>query len=215
LVFSKTEGYRHESIPVGVAALTRMAQGRGWSLQATEDASTFSDSGLAAYDVLVFLSSSGDAFDDEQQSAFERYIRAGGGYVGIHGASTTEYDWPFYGELVGAYFREHPDIQPAVIRVENANHPSVVGLPSEWRRTDEWYSFRANPRPNVTVLLTLDETSYSPGASAMGADHPIAWFHEYEGGRAFYTALGHTDESYAESAFLGHLQGAIEWAAGR
>jgi type 1 glutamine amidotransferase len=214
LVFSKTEGFRHESIPAGLVALTNMASDRGWTLQATEDASRFSDSGLAPYNVLVFLSPSGDVFTADQQAAFERYIRAGHGFVGIHAASTVEYDWPFYGELVGAFFREHPDVQPAVIRVENANHPSTTGLPNEWRRTDEWYSFRANPRPNVTVLLTLDETSYSAGTSTMGGDHPIAWYHEYQGSRAFYTALGHTDESYAEPAFLGHIQGAIEWAAG-
>jgi type 1 glutamine amidotransferase len=217
LVFSKTteDGYRHDSIPVGIAALTRLASDRGWSLRATEDATVFSDSGLEPFDVLVFLSPSGDPLDAVQQAAFERYIRAGGGYVGIHGASAAEYDWPFYGELVGAYLSEHPEIQEAVIRVENASHPATAGLPTTWRRTDEWYAFRANPRSNVTVLLTLDETTYSPGTSAMGADHPIAWYHTYESGRAFYTALGHTNESYSEPLFIGHIEGAIVWAAGR
>jgi type 1 glutamine amidotransferase len=214
LVFSRTTGYRHDSIPAGIAALSSVASERGFSLSASEDAAVFSDSGLEPFDVIVFLSTTGEVLDAEQQGAFERFIRAGGGWVGIHSASDTEYDWPFYGDLVGAYFREHPAIQEAVVHVEDATHPATRGIPSEWRRTDEWYAFGENPRPNVSVLLTLDETTYAPGTATMGADHPMAWYHEYEGGRAFYTALGHTSESYAEPAFLGHLEGAIEWAAG-
>ena len=214
LVYSWTTGYRHDSIPAGLTVLTFIANERGWTLSASEDATIFSDSGLQPFNVIVFLSTTGEVLDAAQQAAFERFIRAGGGFVGIHSASDTEYDWPFYGGLVGAYFREHPAIQEAVIRVEDATHPATKGIPSEWRRTDEWYAFRENPRPNVTVLLTLDETTYAPGTATMGADHPVAWYHEYEGGRAFYTALGHTSETYAEPAFLGHLAGAIEWAAG-
>lgn len=215
LVFSRTAGFVHDSIPSGLTALANMADDRGWSFFATEDPNTFSDSGLAPYDVIVFLSTSGDVFDAQQQAAFERFIRAGGGWVGIHAASTTEYDWPFFGGLVGAFFDVHPDVQQAVVRVENATHPATMNLPSEWRRTDEWYSFRTNPRPNVTVLLTVDETTYDPGDTAMGADHPIAWFHTYEGARSFYTSLGHTLESYSDPVFLGHLAGGIEWAIGR
>lgn len=165
--------------------------------------------------MVVFLSTSGDVLDASQEAALERFVRAGNGWVGIHSASDTEYSWPFYGGLVGAYFREHPVIQEALVRVETNSHPATAALPSEFRRTDEWYAFATNPRPNVTVLLTLDETTYAPATSAMGADHPIAWFHAYEGGRAFYTALGHTRESYAEANFLAHVAGGIEWAAGR
>jgi type 1 glutamine amidotransferase len=216
LLFSRTTGdYRHETIPDGVAALTSMANRRGWSLVATEDQNRFSDSGLAPFDVIVFLNTSGDVLDAEQQAAFERFIRAGGAWVGIHSASTTEYDWPFFGGLLGAYFSAHPATQEAVIEVENATHSATAELPNPWRRTDEWYSFRTNPRANVTVLLTLDEATYEPGDTAMGADHPIAWFHTYEGGRSFYTALGHTRESYSEPAFLAHVEGGIEWALGR
>jgi type 1 glutamine amidotransferase len=215
LVFSRTTGFRHDSIPDGITALTTIARDRDWDLVASEDPTIFSDTGLAPFNVLVFLSTTGDIFTDEQKAAFERYIRAGGGYVGIHSASDTEFNWAFYGEVVGAFFREHPAIQPALIHVETNAHPSTATLPVEWRRTDEWYAFRTNPRPNVTVLLTLDETSYSPGTSAMGTDHPIAWYHVYEGARAFYTALGHTRESYTEAAFLAHITGGIEWAAGR
>jgi len=198
-----------------VSALRMLARAQSWQLTATEDPSAFSDSGLASFDVVVFLSTSGDVLDPNQQAALENFVRAGGGWVGIHSASDTEYDWPFYGGLVGAYFRAHPEVQEALVRVETAAHPATSAFPATFRRTDEWYAFAANPRPNVTVLLTLDESSYAPEGASMGADHPIAWFHTYEGGRAFYTAMGHTRESYAEPGFLAHLEGAIDWAAGR
>jgi type 1 glutamine amidotransferase len=214
LVFSRTTGFRHDSIPDGITALRTLAEARDWGLQATEDPAIFTDSGLAPFNVLVFLSTTGDILTTDQKGAFERYVRSGRGYVGIHSASDTEFSWAFYGELVGAYFREHPAIQEAVIHVETATHPSTASLPTNWRRTDEWYAFQTNPRPNVTVLLTLDESTYSPGTSAMG-DHPIAWFHVYEGARSFYTALGHTRESYTEPNFIAHVAGGIEWAAGR
>jgi len=213
LVFSRTAGYRHESIADGVAAVEALGREHGWYVQATEDPAWFNDSDLSGRAVVVFLSTTGDVLDPEQQSAFERYIRSGGGFVGIHSASDTEYDWPFYGELVGTYFREHPPTQEAVVRVESTGHPATHELPPEWRRTDEWYAFGENPRPSVSVLLSVDETTYEPGSATMGTDHPIAWCHTYQGGRAFYTALGHTRESYAEPAFLGHIAGAIDWAA--
>jgi type 1 glutamine amidotransferase len=219
LVFSHTAGFRHDSIPNGIAALTLLADERDWTLTATEDPTLFNDGALAPYDVIVFLSSSGDVFDAEQQAAFERFIRTPSprkGFVGIHAASTTEYDWPFFGELVGAFFREHPEgTAPATIVVEDATHPSTASLPARWTRTDEWYAFRTNPRANVTVLLSLDETTYAAGAAHMDGDHPIAWFHTNVGARAFYTALGHTAESYTEPLFLDHVATAIEWAAGR
>jgi type 1 glutamine amidotransferase len=182
-------------------------------VQATEELSVFTDEQLAKYSVVVFLSTTGDVLGPDEQAAFERFVRAGGGWVGIHSASDTEYDWPFYGGLVSTYFREHPPVQEAVVVVQDATHPATAGLPTQWRRTDEWYSFKENPRPNVSVLLTLDESSYDPGTSTMGPDHPIAWFHSYDGGRAFYTALGHTRESFSEPSFLAHIAGGINWAA--
>jgi len=216
LVFSRTTGFRHASIVDGVSALGTLAMARGWELVATEEPSVFDDdAGVAPFNVVVFLCTSGDVLDSDQEATLERFVRAGNGWVGIHSASDTEYTWPFYGGLVGAYFREHPEIQEARVRVETAEHPSTATLPATFLRIDEWYAFLTNPRPNVTVLLTLDESSYVPGTSTMGTDHPIAWFHDYEGGRAFYTALGHTRESYAEPNFLAHVAGAIEWAAGR
>lgn len=215
LVFSKTAGYHHDSIPDGQAALANVAASSGWTLTTTDDAAVFTDGGLEALDVVVFLSTTGDVLDADQQAAFERFIGAGKGFVGIHSASDTEYDWPFYGELVGAYFREHPAIQAADLKLEDPNDPTTAGLPTTWTRTDEWYAFSENPRPNVHVLLTLDESSYSPGTATMGADHPVTWLHEYAGGRAFYTALGHTKQSYDEPLFIGMLTRAIEWAGGR
>jgi type 1 glutamine amidotransferase len=214
LVFSRTAVFRHTSIPQGIAALRMLGTQRGWRVTATEDPTLFTDQGLAPFNVVVFLSTTGDVLNPDQQAAFERFIRRGNGFVGIHSATDTEYDWPWYGALVGAYFRAHPEIQPARIHIEAA-HPSTMGLPSTWMRTDEWYGFRDNPRSRVTVLLALDESSYMPGASTMGGDHPIAWSHEHDGGRAFYTALGHTEASYAEPLFLQHLAGGIEWAARR
>jgi type 1 glutamine amidotransferase len=213
LLFSKTAGFRHASIPDAIRALEAKAASRRWQVSATEDGSWFEDARLDGFDVVVFLLSSGDVLDDAQQAAFERFMRKGRGWVGVHSASDTEYGWPWYGELAGAYFAGHPPIQEAKLRVERPSHLSTRGLPAVWQRTDEWYSFSRNPRSNVHVLLSLDETSYAPSELAMG-DHPIAWYHAHDGGRAFYTALGHTSESWSEPAFLDHVAGAIDWAAG-
>lgn len=212
LVFSKTDGYRHASIPDGLAAIREIGAVHGFAVEATEDARWFTDSTLARFEAVVFLNTSEDVLDAQQEAAFERYVRAGGGFAGVHAASDTEYDWPFYGGLVGAYFSGHPDIQTATVRIEDATHPSTEGLPEAWTRTDEWYNFRENPRGRVRVLATLDESTYRGGT--MGDDHPIAWCHAYEGGRAWYTALGHTAESYADPIFRQHLAGGLRYAAG-
>jgi glucose/arabinose dehydrogenase/type 1 glutamine amidotransferase len=214
LVFSKTAAFRHGSIPTGRTAIQQLGQENGFLVDTTEDASQFTDANLAAYDAVVWLSTTGDVLDDEQQAAFERYVQGGGGYVGIHSASDTEYAWPWYGDLVGAYFRNHPANQTADLVVADRAHPSSAPLPTVWNRFDEWYNFQTNPRGNVHVLLTIDERSYNAGSGAMGTDHPMAWCHAYDGGRAWYTALGHTNQSYAEPLFRQHLLGGIEWAAG-
>jgi type 1 glutamine amidotransferase len=214
LVFSKTAGFRHASIPAAVRAVRELGSRTGFTVDATEDASAFTDSNLRRYAAVVFLMTTGDILSAAEQGSFERYVRRGGGFVGVHSASDTEYDWPWYGGLVGAHFRNHPAIQRASVRIEGGRHPSTAGLPPRWSRTDEWYSFDRNPRPSVRVLATLDESSYSPGAAAMGADHPIAWSHEFQRGRAWYTAGGHTEESYSEPLFRRHLLGGIRYAAG-
>ena len=212
LIFSKTTGFRHDSIPAGVAALRKLAAENGYDSEATEDAGVFTPEGLEGYAALVFLSTSGALFDEAQKDALREYVTEGGGYVGVHAASTTEYDWPWYGELVGARFTRHPRVQPAVVHVEDAEHPSTRHLPRRWERTDEWYEFRDNPRGRVNVLLTVDESTYE--GAEFGADHPLAWYHTVGEGRAFYTALGHTEESFGEGEFLAHVLGGIRYATG-
>ena len=212
LIFSKTAGYRHASIKDGIVAIRKLASEHTIHVDFTEDSSAFSDQNLARYKAVVFLSTTGNILNAEQKAAFERYIHAGGGYAGIHSATDTEYDWAWYGRLVGAYFKSHPHISHATINVEDQRHSSTSMLPKRWERTDEWYNFRTNPRGSVHILLTLDESSYQGGE--MGKDHPIAWYHEFEGGRAWYTALGHTSESFSEPLFLAHLWGGIAYAAG-
>jgi type 1 glutamine amidotransferase len=213
LAFTRTAGFRHSSIPAAIAALRELSAQNDFELDATEDPAVFSDAGLARYDVVVFLLTTGDVLDAGRQAALEHWVASGGGWVGVHSASDTEYDWPWYGRLVGAYFLTHGAIQPATIVVAEPRDPSTRPLPGRWIRTDEWYSFRSNPRAAVRVLATIDEKSYDVGEGAMG-DHPIAWSHEYAGGRAWYTAGGHTDESYAEPLFRAHLVGGIRYAAG-
>lgn len=212
LVFTRTTGFRHGSIPAGIDCFRGIADDLGLTMVATEDPALFNDRQLARCAVVVFLNTTGDVLGPDQETALERYVRGGGGWVGVHSAADTEYDWPFYGELVGAYFKTHPHIQPANIRIEDRDHPSTRMLPGLWRRTDEWYVYRMSPRPNVHVLASLDESSYTGGG--MNGDHPIAWCHEVGPGRALYTGGGHTDESYTEPAFVAHLRGAVEWVSG-
>ncbi|MEV7490762.1 ThuA domain-containing protein [Streptomyces anulatus] len=213
LVFSKTAGFRHDSIPTGIAALKEIGKDTNITVDSTESAAQFTTSNLARYDAVAFLSTTGDVLNTEQQKAFENYVATGGGYVGIHAAADTEYDWEFYGGLVGAYFDSHPQIQPATVRVEDHDHPATAHLDDEWQRTDEWYNYGTNPRDKAKVLATLDETTYTGGN--MKGDHPISWCQTYEGGRSFYTGLGHTKESYAEPAFRSHVLGGLRYATGQ
>jgi type 1 glutamine amidotransferase len=213
LVLSKTSGFRHDSISAGVQAITQLGQAHGFSVTATEDAGAFTTGNLAQYEAVAFLNTTGDVLNDAQQAAFESYIGAGGGFVGIHSAADTEYDWPFYGELVGAYFASHPAVQEADVHVEDRAHPGTAHLPQTWTRVDEWYDYRANPRPSVKVLAALDESTYSGGQ--MGDDHPITWCQEHAGGRSFYTGGGHTAASYSEPDFRAQLLGGIRYAAGQ
>jgi len=215
LVFTRTLGYRHDSIGAGIAALQKLGAESAFAVDPTEDPTRFNDATLADYDVVVWLSTTADVLDDSQQSAFQRYIEAGGGWMGIHSATDTEYDWPWYGQLLGngAWFRVHPAIQTAQLVVEQWDHASTEHLPATFSLQDEWYNFRANPRASVNVLLRLDESSYAAGEGAMG-DHPIAWYHEFDGGRAWYTALGHRIELYTDPQFTQHLLGGLRWAAG-
>ncbi len=183
-----------------------------FEVTATEDASMFSDSRLAAFDAVVFLNTTGDVLNEKQQVAFEQYIAQGGGFVGIHSAADTEYDWPWYGGLVGAYFDSHPAIQQGTVLIPDDAHPSTASLSQRWHRVDEWYNYKSNPRGAVHVLAVLDESTYSGGAQP--ADHPISWCHLYQGGRSWYTGMGHTEETYSEPEFLEHIKGGIAFAIG-
>src|SRR5262245_28670691 len=213
LVFSATAGFRHDSITNGIAAIQALGSTNGFTVDATENATAFSDANLAQYKAVIFLSTTGDVLTNSaQETALQNFVRAGGGWVGIHSAADTEYSWSWYGGLLGAYFASHPAIQSATVKVIDPVDPSTSMLPRRWVRTDEWYNFQTNPRGSVHVLATLDESTYSGGAN--GYDHPIAWSHDYDGGRAWYTAGGHTPESYSEPLFLAHLLGGIKYAAG-
>ncbi|MEV4497051.1 ThuA domain-containing protein [Micromonospora arborensis] len=213
LVFSKTAGFRHDAIPVGIQTIRDLGAANNFTVTATEDAAAFTTGNLAQYEAVVFLNTTGDVLNASQQTAFESYIGSGRGYVGVHAASDTEYDWPFYGNLVGAWFASHPAIQQANVKVEDRGQAATAHLPQTWTRTDEWYNYRTNARSTAHVLATLDESSYSGGG--MGADHPLSWCKSYSGGRSFYTGAGHTQASYAEPAFRAHLLGGIRYASGR
>src|SRR3954471_9191938 len=231
LVFSKTAGFRHDSIPAGIAAIQQLGQSNDFTVDTTEDGAKFTDANLAQYDVVVFLSTTGDVLDDTQQAAFERYIRAGGGYVGIHAAADTEYGWNFYNNMLGASFRNHPAGTPqASVDIVDTNEPSTQGLPVRWTRTDEWYNYQGPIDPavngntevadfsarlsNVHVLATVDESTYGEDdGNTVDDDHPISWCSDYEGGRIWYTGMGHTIESYSDPNFLKHILGGLETAS--
>jgi type 1 glutamine amidotransferase len=210
LLCTRTTGYRHESIPAGIRAISELAARDGLEVHATEDTSELKR--LPEFGLVLFLSTSGDILAPDERAALADFVTAGGGFMGVHSATTAEPSWPFFGELLGARFRQHPAVQPARIVVADADHPATGHLPAQWPRVDEWYCFTGNPRPQVRVLLTVDERSYDGGT--MGPDHPIAWCHDHLGGRVFYTAMGHTIESYAEPAFREHLLGGIRYTMG-
>ena len=211
LVFTKTKAYRHKNISDGVYALREIGKGT-FVVEQTEDAGVFTIENLKRFSAIVFLITTGDVLNKEQQGAFEQYIHSGGGFVGIHAAADTEYDWPWYGQLVGAWFKDHTDVILATVRREDKTHISTIDFPDSWRRADEWYRFRTNPRENVRVLVTVNDQDL--GEVTMNGDHPISWMHEFEGGRAWYTGMGHTKESFLEPEFRKHVLGGIVWAMG-
>ena len=212
LVFSRTLGFHHASIPTGVAAIQKIGLDNNIKVDTTTDSNFFTEKTLNNYAAVVFLSTTGNVLNDEQQAAFEQFIKKGGGYVGIHAATDTEYDWPWYNQLVGAYFKSHPKQQDAVLHVLDQTHISTLHLPKEWKRFDEWYNFKSI-QPNLHVLITIDEKSYTGGEN--GDYHPMAWYHDFDGGRAFYTEFGHTDESYADPLFIQHVTGGIAYAVNK
>lgn len=212
LVFTKTEGFRHSSIPNAVSALQELAAGESaFSITATEDASTFTTSNLENYGAVLFLNTSGDVLNGSQQNALQAFIQGGGGFMGVHAATDTEFDWPWYGRMIGARFKNHPQIQQADLQVLRNNHPATEYLPGRWTRTDEWYNF-TELQSSIIPLINLDESSYEGGEN--GQTHPIAWYQNFEGGRVFYTGGGHTTESYDDPTFVRHLRGGILYVLG-
>jgi len=212
LVYTKTNGYHHASIPLGVEAIQKLGAAHGFDVVVTDDSLTFNKKNLKKFAAVIFLSTTGKVLGTEEEKAFQNYIRGGGGWVGIHAATDCEYNWPWYNKLAGAWFKSHPKQQEAKLIIVNKNHPSTAELPDTWTRKDEWYNFK-DLNPDVTVLIKIDETSYSGGEN--GSNHPMAWYHDFDGGRAFYTELGHTDESYSDPLFLKHILGGIEYAMGK
>ena len=212
LVFSKTNGWRHESIVDGKKALEFMARENNWTISFTEDSLQFNNKTLSKIDVIVLLNPTGKVWGTEEEKALMQYMKRGGGLAGIHSATDCDTTWPWYTKLIGGIFESHPPgTQMAQINVLDKTNRATKHLGDTWIRTDEWYNFR-NLQPDKIVLLTLDESSYEGGTH--GNNHPISWIKNYEGGRVFYTALGHTPQSYTEPLFLQHIKGGIEYAAG-
>ena len=211
LIFTKTAGYRHKSIEQGVATIRTLGDKHGFKIYHTEEASFINSKTLKQFHTVIFLNTTGDILNNEQQMHFEHYIQAGGGWVGIHSATDTEYDWVWYGQLAGAYFNGHPKIQVADLIVTDQTHTITKNLKNIWSRKDEWYNFKY-VNHNVNILINIDEGSYEGGTN--GEYHPISWYHSYDGGRAFYTAMGHTKESYKEKLFLEHILAGIQWTMG-
>lgn len=212
LIFSKTEGFRHNSIPDGINAINKLTTENDFTVAATEDASQFSDENLQSFEAVIFLNTTGDILNDNQQQALQNFILNGGGFMGIHSATDTEYEWEWYGRMIGAYFKSHPQIQSAKLQVLQKGHPATSHLPDVWTRTDEWYNLR-DIQPYINPLINLDESTYEGGEN--GENHPVAWFHEFEGGRVFYTSGGHTKESYTDTLFTQHLLGGMQYVTGQ
>ncbi|GAB3419759.1 hypothetical protein GCM10027516_15600 [Niabella aquatica] len=208
---SKTAGFYHTSIPAGIAAIQKLGVANNFEVDTTTDPAVFTTKRLKKYAAVIFLNTTGTLFNETQKEALQKYINSGGGFAGIHAATDTEYDWPWYNKMVGAWFADHPRQQVAKLVVKDKEHPATKHLPGVWERKDEWYNFK-NINPDIKVLMTIDEKSYEGGKN--GDFHPMAWYHNFEGGRVFYTGLGHTEESYNDPLFLQHLLGGIKYAIG-
>jgi type 1 glutamine amidotransferase len=220
LLFTRTVGWHHESINEGVDAIRKLAERHSFAVDWQENPGTFTDARLADYQAIIFLNTTGDVLNDEQQKAMEKFIRSGKGFVGIHSAADTEYEWEWYTKLVGRMFRIHPAVQTAVLRVSDSKFPGMERIPAAWYWTDEWYEYGEEKTKGMTTLLTVDEKTFDPNVKwgekvgkGMGDVHPISWYHFYDGGRSFYTGLGHLPLVFSDEVFLQHLYGGIYWAA--
>lgn len=207
IVFSKTSGYRHKSIEVGIKSIEKLGTENGFIVDSTEDSDVLIKK-IRKYNAVIFLNTTGDVFNEKQQKKFKKYIERGGGFVGVHAATDTEYEWPWYGKMVGAYFLKHPKQQTAKIDIVDCEHRATAFLGTTWSKFDEWYNFK-NINPSIHVLMKLDESSYKGGLN--GKNHPISWVQKIKKGKMFYTGLGHTEKSYSNTKFLKHLLGGIKY----
>lgn len=215
LVFSLTKGFHHNSIVQGNAFFMEAGRKKGFDVDTTTDAGVFTKEGLLPYAAVVWLNTTGDVLNEQQQEAFQLYIRSGGNYVGIHAASDTEFDWPWYNSLVGGYFASHPgpkNVQDGKVIKMDKQFPAVSHLPDSFYHKDEFYDFKSLKRDSIHILLRIDESSYSGGK--MGAFHPMSWYHYFEGGRSFYSAFGHTGESFSDPLLSEHFLRGLLWAMG-
>lgn len=220
LLVTTTKGWHHESLHAGVLAIQQLGVKNFFDVTLWENPNGFNDKYLEQFQVIIFLNTTGDIFDTAQQKVMERFIRGGKGFVGIHSASDTEYDWDWYTKLVGRMFHIHPAIQTAKLKVLDAKFPGLQDFADGKLWTDEWYDFTPEKTSGLNYILSVDETTYNPKVSwgakksdGMGAMHPISWYHNYDGGRAFYTALGHIPVIFSDQAFLSHVYAGILWAA--
>jgi len=212
LVFSKTAGFRHTSaIQSGKKEIIELGRKNKFGIDTTENAEAFTSENLKQYSAVIFLCTTGNVLDEEQQKAFEKFIRNGGGYVGLHSAADTEYDWEWFGGLNGAYFKNHPRPQEAIFNIIDHNNIATAHLPKVWKRFDELYNFKWIGT-DLKVLITIDENSYTGGGN--GDNHSMAWYHEYDGGRSFYTALGHDNKSWEDPLYRQHVLGGIQYVMG-
>lgn len=213
LLFCLTKGYHHASITDGIQAFQKMAGENGFILDTTTNVDFFTSKKLGQYAAVVFLSPTGtNVFNNEQKQALRSYLRQGGGVLGIHAATDFCYEWEWYGQMIGAFFLKHPKIQEAKLHVVLPENEMNLGLPKIWSHKDEWYNFKS-VNSAVKVLIKIDETSYIGGS--MDNNHPVSWYHKFDGGRVFYTALGHTKECYTDPLFLGHVLAGLRWTMKR
>lgn len=220
LLFTMTQGFHHQSQLEGVAAMRQLADKHFFKVDWQEDPAVFNDKNLEKFQAIVFLSTTGDILNPEQKAAMERFIKSGKGFVGIHSASDTEYQWEWYTKLVGRSFHIHPVIQTAELQVTDRKFPGLERMPDRLLWTEEWYEFGPENIKGLNYILAVDEKTYDPvtdwkvkQGKGMGKFHPIAWYHEYDGGRSFYTALGHVAADYSDPLFLEHVYGGVYWAA--
>lgn len=221
LVVAIPNKYHHDYVVVAKPQFERLSQVHAFDLTWSWNTTPF-DGDLSQYATIVLLNTPGDELVGEQRDRLEAYVRGGGGVVAVHRALifNPPGEWPWFERLVGRKFRIHPIVQTATVRVEDASFPATFGLPARWVWTDEWYEFEAPLVPGMQTVLSVDESTYDPTriwpgqvARGMGAEHPVAWYHHYDGGRVFVTALGHTPALYDDRLYLDHVYGGIWWAA--